>query len=316
MPLHPQAETFLTELAALDAPAPYELSPAEARAQMAAMPQQREPIGNVQDRSIPGSSGSIPIRIYEPATIATSGGSTSSHPAIVYFHGGGWVLGDLDSHDAVCRALANASNSIVVAVDYRLAPEHRFPAAVEDAYAATIWIWSHASELRVDRERISVSGDSAGGNLAAAVTLIARENGNLSLFRQVLLYPITDCNLDTPSYRAFGDGYFLTKQLMAWFWDQYAEDSDGRFHPHASPVRAKSLQGLPPALVLTAEFDPLRDEGDAYARRLKASGVPVESVCVDGMIHGFMRRIDLFDTAKETMNKIGQYLKKAHRTAS
>ena len=194
---------------------------------------------------------------------------------MVYFHGGGWVLGNIESHESICRAIANASGAIVVTVDYRLAPEHRFPAAAQDAYAATSWVAEHAGEFGGDPGRIAVAGDSAGGNLAAVACLLAKDRNGPRMAFQVLIYPITDYNLHNASYSQFAEGYFLTRSEMAWYWEHYVLKRDDRTHPHAAPCRVDDLSGLPPGLVITAEFDVLRDEGEAYARRLQSAGVPV-----------------------------------------
>ena len=286
MPLDPQVRALLAGLAAQGAPPVTALTPQEARAQMlqgTALLGEPPTIARSEDRVIPGPGGPIPVRILAPEGKAPL-------PALVYFHGGGWVVGSIDTHDALGRHLANAAGVAVISVDYRLAPEHKFPAAVEDAYAATAWVAAHAAAIGIDPTRIAVGGDSAGGNLAAVVALMARERGGPHLAFQLLIYPITDFNLDTASYHENADGYFLTRDAMAWYWGHYlASPADGQ-HPHASPLRAPDLRGLPPALVLTAEFDPLRDEGEAFAARLAAAGVPVTLIRHDGMIHGVLRR--------------------------
>jgi acetyl esterase len=212
---------------------------------------------------------------------------TASGAALVYFHGGGWVLGSVITAHGVCAALAHESRYTVVSVDYRLAPEHPFPAAVEDAWAATTWVHKHGAELGAPGP-LAVGGDSAGGNLAAVMALRARDRG-LPLAFQLLVYPVMDADLDTTSYPENAQGYWLTRAGMAWFWDQYLPDGD-RFHPDASPLRAEDVSGTPPALVITAEYDPLRDEGEAYARRLEEAGVPVTLSRYDGLIHAFHPR--------------------------
>lgn len=216
------------------------------------------------------------------------------------------MLGNIESHEGICRAVANAGGVIVVTVDYRLAPEHRFPAAAEDAYAATLWVADHAAELGGDPQRIAVAGDSAGGNLAAVTCLMARDRGTPSVKFQVLLYPITDADLNNQSYTAYAEGFFLTRAEMAWYWDHYVENAEDRRHPHVSPSQAADLRGLPPALVITAEFDVLRDEGEAYARQLEAAGVAVKLRRYDGMIHGFIRRYPFFDQGKAAIAEIGR----------
>jgi acetyl esterase len=246
---------------------------------------------------IPGPGGEIPVRIYRPS-------DDDRLPALVYFHGGGWVLGNLDSHDATCRLLTNGAQCVVISVDYRLAPEHKFPAAADDAYAATTWVAENAAPLGIDPRRIAVGGDSAGGNLAAAVTLMAKEQGEPSIAYQVLIYPVTNHSFDTTSYETNAEGYMLTRRSMIWFWNHYlAEPADGQ-NAYASPLQADDLGGLPPALVITAEFDPLRDEGAAYAERLKQAGVPVKYTDYPGMIHGFFGMSLMLDTAKQAVSDV------------
>lgn len=253
-----------------------------------------------EDRTVPGPDGPIPVRIYRP--------SAEPAPVLLYFHGGGWVLGSILSVHAVCATLARESGWIVVNVDYRLAPEHRFPAAVEDAWAATTWVAGHAEEIG-GSGTVAVGGESAGGNLAAVVALRARDEG-LPLRFQLLVYPVTDADLETPSYLANAEGYGLTRQRMAWCWDQYMPDGD-RFHPEASPLRAVDVSGVPPALVITAEHDPLRDEGEAYAQRLAEAGVPVTSSRYDGLIHGFFRVPAIIDRANDALQEAAAALRHA-----
>lgn len=241
-------------------------------------------VASVRDVSIPGADFTIAARVYTPT------GGTEPRPAIVFFHGGGWVIGSLNTHDKRARALANASGAVVVAVDYRLAPEHKFPCAAEDAYLAVSWVASSAAALGVDAARLAVFGDSAGANLSTVAALMARERGGPALAAQILICPVTNYAFDTQSYASNGQGYNLTTDSMRWFWGHYLRsDADGA-SPYASPLRASSLAGLPPAVVITAEFDPLRDEGEAYAAALSAAGVPVVTKRYDGMIHGFTQR--------------------------
>jgi acetyl esterase len=251
-------------------------------------------VANVTNRTIPGPAGEIPVRIYTP-------NGTAPFPVLVYFHGGGWVIGSLDSHDGTCRDLANGSGAVVVSVDYRLAPEHKFPAGPEDAYAATKWVADNAASLGVDAKRIGIGGDSAGGNLTAVVALMARDRGGPPLVFQVLVYPVTDAACDTRSYVDNAEGYFLTRKAMEWFWGNYLPNAADGSNAYASPLRAASLKGLPPALVITAEFDPLRDEGEAYARRLEEAGVHVRLKRYDGMIHGFFGMGRTMDQGKQAM---------------
>jgi acetyl esterase len=238
-----------------------------------------------EDRSIPRPPGEIPVRIYTPPS-----SGDEAPPLVVFFHGGGWVLGNLGTHDAVCRDLSSQSGAVLVAVDYRLAPEHVFPAAVDDAYAGLVWAHDHAAELGADPSRMAVIGDSAGGNLAAVTSVLARDRSGPALRLQVLAYPVIDGGLDTPSMKENAEGYFLTADAMRWFFDLYTgTDVDGpRTDPLVSVLRTADLSGLPPALVLTAEYDPLRDEGEEYARQLADAGVPTERTRYDGQIHGFL----------------------------
>ncbi len=289
--LDPQARAFLEDLAATGAPPLPELSPEEARAGLrlqAARIGEREEIDEVRDLTIPGPAGDIPIRLFRIA----AGGAL---PVLVYFHGGGWVTGDLETHDGVCRSLARRTPCAVASVDYRRAPEHRFPAAVEDSLAATRWIHENAYKLGLDASRVAVGGDSAGGNLAAVVALRARDEGGPPLAFQLLVYPITNDDLSTASYLENAEGYYLTRDSMRWYWDHYLPEKALRSDPHASPLRAPDLSGLPPALVITAEYDPLRDEGEAYAARLRDAGVVTRCTRYDGMIHGFFRMTKIVD---------------------
>lgn len=261
----------------------------------------RPEIAKVEDRLIPGPAGKIPVRIYTPD-------SPVSRPGLVYFHGGGWVFCSIETHDALCRSIANGAGCSVVSVDYRLAPEHPHPAAVEDAYAATRWVVENAAELGVDPARVGVGGDSAGGNLAAVVPMAARERGGPELRHQLLIYPITDCSFETSSYTDNAAGPLLTRDLMQAFWDHYIADPAARAVPTASPLRAQNLAGLPPALVITAEYDPLRDEGEAYAARLAAEGVAVVQTRYDGMIHGFLA-LDVLEEAKRGLEQVFRELR-------
>jgi acetyl esterase len=268
-----------------------------------------EPVAKVEDRSIPGPGGQIPVRIYTPQ-------GSGPFPVLVYFHGGGWVIGNVDTHDPTCRTLTNAAGCVVVSVDYRLAPEHKFPAAVDDCYAATQWVAANAAAINGDSSRIAIGGDSAGGNLTAVVAIEAREQGGPPLVFQLLVYPVTDYSFSTPSYQDNADGYLLTKDSMVWFWDHYLRtEADGQDH-RASPLRASDLTGLPPALVITAEYDPLRDEGEAYGRRLQEAGVDTTISRYDGMIHGFFGMVGIMDKSGQVMEEATAALRAAFAGAA
>jgi acetyl esterase len=231
---------------------------------------------------------------------------------LVYFHGGGWVIGNLDTHDGVCRQLCNAAHCVVVSVDYRLAPEHPYPAAAEDAYAATRWVAANAAAIGGDPARIALGGDSAGGNLTAVVTLMARDRGGPPLVFQLLVYPATDApTADHPSYRENAEGYFLTRDMMLWFWNHYCGSTPDLTDAYRYPLRAKDLRRLPPAYVITAEFDPLRDEGEAYAARLREANVPVRLKRYAGMIHGFFGMGALLTQAREATKEAAEALRSA-----
>lgn len=278
------------------------LTVAEARARPLPLAAAPERVGSVVQRGIPGPGGSLAVRIYRPAT-------PPPHPALVYFHGGGWVLGSLEGADALCRVLTNRAACAVVSVDYRLAPETKFPGPVEDAYAAVTWVWRSAAELGLDASRIAVGGSSAGGNLAAAATLIARDGGGPPLVYQLLLIPPTDLRFGTVSHEEFAEGYGLTNADCVWFARHYLAEAEDANHAHASILRAPDLRSLPPALVVTAECDPLRDEGEAYAERLRASGVEASFTRYPGMAHPFLGFPDRIDEARRAIDDSGEALR-------
>jgi acetyl esterase len=311
--LDPQVRAVIELVIKAGRPAYNQLSPKEARQLFRETRPASTPappaIGLVKDLVADGPLGSIPLRLYRPVDVA----ATTPLPVLVYFHGGGWVIGDLDTHDVLCRQLTAEAGVSVVSVDYRLAPEHKFPAAVDDAWAATRWIVAHAAELGVDAGRLAVGGDSAGGNLAAVVALLARDDGGPAIALQALLYPVTDVGTETQSYRDFSEGFLLTRDSMRWFFDQYLSAATDAADWRVSPMRAPSLAGLPPALVVTAGFDPLRDEGDAYAVRLRSAGVRVDSICYGGMIHGFAPMGKLIDTGNRAVSFIAGSLRQALR---
>ncbi len=305
MALDPQAKAVLDQMAEAGHPPINEQSVEEARknsAALAAMQGNPEPVAGVQDRRLQGPGGGIPIRIYTPA-------GEGPLPVLLYFHGGGWVLGDIEASDPLCRTLANETGCIVVSVDYRLAPEHPFPAAADDAYHATQWVAANAGSFGGDPARIAVSGDSAGGNLAAVVCLIARDRGEPAIKFQLLIYPATDAACDTPSYSENGADYFLTKDAMRWFWNHYLQNHADRTHPYASPLRASNFSGLPEALVITAEFDPLRDEGEQYGERMRDAGSPVQITRYDGMIHGFFAMYGVLDQGRAAIQQSAEALR-------
>lgn len=260
------------------------------------------PIAQVRDLTIPGPGGVLPARVYHPAP-------DDQRPVVLYLHGGGWVLGSLDSHDWVCRELASVSGAAVVSLGYRLAPEHPHPAALEDAWAAAGWLRGHAAGMGGDGRRLVVAGDSAGGHLAAALALLSRDRGGPDLRGQVLIYPALAPDFETASYRANADGYLLTRDDMRWFWEHYLADAVR--DAYATPGSADDLTGLPPALVVTAGFDPLRDEGRAYAARLRAAGVPTDLLDHPGMIHGFVALPDAIPEGRTAVRHIGDWLTRA-----
>jgi acetyl esterase len=296
VPLHPEIQTILDEMNAAGGPPAHEVPIAEARAAYVAdtarLSGPGEPVAEVRDVAVPGPGSDIPVRVYRPSEAADG--------VVVYLHGGGWAMGTLDSHDPVTRALANASGAVVAAVDYRLAPEHRFPAAVDDAVAATRW-------LARDGAPIAVAGDSAGGNLAAVVARRLRDEVPIRL--QALIYPVTDAALNTPSYREFTDGHGLTAAGMRRFWNLYLDGADGAQHD-ASPLRARDLAGVAPAFIITAEEDVLRDEGEAYAAALRAAGVPVEHQRWPA-IHGFIRWLAVASVAREAVDAVAAAVRRA-----
>jgi acetyl esterase len=292
-------------LAALGTPPLGTVPAPEARLAMAARPlPPGAPVARVVNQTIPGPAGSIPVRIYYPS-------ESTPLPVLVWYHGGGWVLGTLDGVDHVGRELANTANCIVVSVDYRLAPEHKFPACPDDCEAAYYWAVENAASLGGDPRRVAVGGDSAGGNLAAVVSLRAREAGRPLPAFQLLIYPVTDADFTRPSYVENADGYMLTEVSMRWFWDQYVNSPEEMADPQASVIRASDLSGLPPALIITAEFDPLRDEGEAYGELLRQAGVPVTVTRYDGMIHGFFGQFTMVDKGREAIRESAEALNKA-----
>jgi acetyl esterase len=289
-------------------PPPDTLAVAEVRAVREAMmlrrPKLDESVARVEDRMIPGPGGRIRVRIYTP-----HGGGP--HPVLAYFHGGGWVLGSLDTHDGVCRSLCHRTGCLVVAVEYRRAPEHKFPAALEDCSAAVTWCAEHAAEIGGDGTRLAIAGDSAGGNLAAGLALALRDKSGPTLALQVLIYPVTNYEFNTATYHEYAVGYGLTRDSMWYFWRSYlAAPTDGA-SPYASPLLAKDLGGLPPALILTAHYDVLRDEGEAYAARLAQAGVPVRCTRYLELNHGFVQVAAVCEPANRGVQEIADALRAA-----
>ncbi|QOZ53490.1 alpha/beta hydrolase [Bradyrhizobium sp. CCBAU 53338] len=308
--LDPDAAAVYKAFQEAGRPAYETLTAAEARAyylqaRFATNPEPPE-LARVASLSIPAPHGAIPARIYVPKQPRREDGLA---PALVFFHGGGWVIGDLDSHDVVCRQLAIEGALIVIAIDYRLAPEHKFPAATDDAIAATKWIAAHARELGVDAARLSVGGDSAGGNLAAVVALAARDGDSPEIAGQVLIYPAVDFAMTHGSHSEPETSVLLTHGVIRWFRDHYLNGAADTHDWRASPARAENLAGLPPAYVLTAGADPLRDEGSEYAARLKQAGVPVTYKHFPGQFHGFFTMGKLLQQANVAVSEIGAWLK-------
>lgn len=306
MPLDPLIATLLAEAEKID-PRPIEaLSVAEARARGGSVnvaPQLTpEPVADVRDLVI-DTLPPISARLYRPRV--------GQLPLLVYLHGGGWVVGSVTVADPFCRAIANASGCAVISVEYRLAPEDRYPAAADDAYAATLWSAGHATDLEIDVSRIAVGGSSAGGNLAAVVALMARERGTPRVAFQLLHVPVLDHDFETQSYRANATGFGLTRSGMRWFWDHYVPDPKLRDEPYASPLRATDLSGLPRAHIVTAECDPLRDEGEAYAKRLQGAGVAATYVEYPGMVHGFTSMAMTVPMGRAAINEMAAALRDA-----
>lgn len=264
------------------------------------------PLSKVEDRYIPVKENEkIKVRIYTPE-------GTGPFPIIVFFHGGGWVIGDLETNDDACRMLANNTKRIVVSVDYRLAPEYKFPTPLNDSYAAFLWSHENASSFNGDSSNIVVSGDSAGGNLAAAISIMARDQKGPKITAQVLLYPVTNMKTDTESYNKYQQGFGLDKSLMHWFIDHYIQKEEDKSNEYVAPLLAKDLSMLPPAIIITAENDVLRDEGLAYAERLKKAKVDVEYICEEGLIHGYFTYMDVFsDRVEQSISKINSFLNKS-----
>ena len=308
MPVNAQTRAFIELMSEGEKQPLEEREPAEVREEVeqtaADIAPEPEAVAKIENRTIPGPAGAIPIRIYRPE-------GTEPFPILVYFHGGGWVVGSLDAVDPICRSLANGARCLVVSVAYRLAPEHKFPAAAEDAYAATQWVADNAAAIGGSGETIAVAGDSAGGNLAAVVALMARDKGGPSLIYQVLFYPVTDYGLGTQSYEQYAEGYLLSKDDMVWFWDCYLASPEDGYRPYASPLLAQDPSNLPPALIITAEYDVLRDEGEMYGDRLILAGVPAKNTRYHGTIHGFVSAAKYIDQGWQALAEAAAELRAA-----
>ena len=310
MPLDPQAQAVIDAVNALGLPAVWEVSPEQARINAAARPRPAGPeVAAVVDRNIPGPDGDVPVRIYTPE-------GDGPFPILAWYHGGGWVVGDLESADATARHLCKGAGCVVVSVDYRLSPETKFPGPAEDCYAATVWAANNAGSLKADASRMAVGGDSAGGNLAAAISLMAADRGGPAIVHQLLVYPVTERNYSTPSYSQNAEGFLLARDAMIWYWDAYLADAADASNPYAAPMNAESLAGQPSALVITAEFDPLRDEGEAYGRRLQEAGVATTISRYDGMIHGFFGMVGIMDKSGQVMEEATAALRAAFADVS
>lgn len=327
MTLDPQAQMILDAMADSDFQLNAEYTPQQMRDGMTSgsMLLEADEVGKVEDASFAGPDGNdVPVRVYWPLGAEPNGDPNGTPgatlPGVVFFHGGGWVVGSIDTHDNQARKLCNSSGAVVVSVDYRLAPEHPYPAGLNDCYAATEWVAEHGSRFGIDTSRLAVAGDSAGGNLATVVAMLARDRGGPRLAFQLLVYPVCDMDPERwPSMTENAQGYFLTTEIMIWFYGHYMGDTSDPNEtggndpksPYISPIRADDLSGLPPALVITAEYDPLRDEGEAYGEALRSAGVEAEVLRAGGMFHGFFGFGEFIDKAAETMDYAGQKLKQA-----
>ena len=307
MPLNSQAQALLEEIENQGLPPFEEMSPTAARVVAMSfrdLQGEAETVQEVRDILVPGPLGNLPVRVYHPEP-------GRALPLLVYLHGGGWVIGDIEVVDRPCRALANAGHCVIASVNYRLSPETKFPGPVEDCYAATNWLAAHAAGLGADPSRIAVGGDSAGGNLAAAVALMARDRAGPKLAFQLLIYPVTAPAKGTTfgSYTENAENYLLTRAAMEWFWDHYLNGEEQGRNPYASPLFAADHSRLPPAMVITAEFDPLRDEGRAYAGKLREAGVDVTTSHYEGLIHGFFWMAGVLDRGRDLIDEMGKELR-------
>jgi acetyl esterase len=305
MPLHPQCQLFLDMLAARNAPAWNELLPAQGReifGSLQALWGDGPAVARVVEYVTPSK---VALRVYVPDT------APAVSPAVLYMHGGGWVLGNIDTHDALCRHLAVEAGCSVASVAYRLSPATKFPGPVDDCFDALRFLADQAAVLGIDPQRLAVAGDSAGGNLAAALALKARAEGGPNLKLQLLLYPVIEPNFESGSYLQFAEGYGLSRAVMIWFWEQYMRSADDMQHPLAVPTQAESLAGLAPAHIVTAEYDVLRDEAELYAQQLIDAGVPTTLEQYDGMLHGFIHLAGIFDGGRQALKDVGRVLRAA-----
>lgn len=304
MPPTPETQGLLAMLEEAGGPDISEQTPEDARAAIAnfaAMQAGAPEPARVEDRTVPGPAGEIPVRVY-----ASDGDNL---PVVMYFHGGGWVLGDIDSHDGTCKQLlAELGDAVVVSVHYRLAPEDKYPAAADDCYAAAAWVAENGAEIGADGSRMAVCGDSAGGNLSAVVSQMARDRGGPAIAAQVLHVPVTDHSYDTASYTENAEGKLLTKASMVWFWDHYLPNAEAGQEAYASPLQASDLSGLPPALVQTAEYDPLRDEGEAYGAALESAGNTVTVRRYDGVVHDPFMMFAVIPTGVECLKEAAAFI--------
>ena len=305
MPLDPQAQAVVDAIRARGGPGLHAMTPAQARATLAAMPRPIGPdVASVVDWLVPGPSGPVSVRVCTPE-------GKGPFPAMVWSHGGGWIVGGHNSANAICRRIANAVGCIAVSVAYRKAPEHKFPAASEDAYATVKWLHENGGAINADPARIAIAGEASGGNVAAAAALMARDRGGPPLVFQLLVSPIIERDFGTDSYRDNGAGYRLTREMAEWYWTTYLPSDEDATNPYASPIHAESLGGLPPTLVLTPEYDPLRDDGKKYAAALKEAGVAVAYSEYAGQIHGFVGMPEEIDRANDALAEMAAALKVA-----
>jgi acetyl esterase len=304
MGVHPQVQALLEDLISSGRPSSMSLPLPEGRRNFDELFQSLSSTAEVErteDRMVPGPAGEVRVRVYTPS-------GKPPFPMLVFLHGGGWVFGGIEAYDGLCRALASASKAVVFSLAFRLAPEHRFPAALQDCYSVTQWVHANHAELEGDPARLAVAGDSSGANLAVAVALMARDRGGPPIAFLLLAYPAVDPEMTSPSYRENEEDPFLSRAEMVWYWDKYLDSDGDRKHPHAAPIHAEDLGRLPPTHIVTAGFDVLRDEGEALAARLREAGVPVTVRRYDDMVHGFLIMGRYLDTAREGIEEVGRII--------